>query len=105
MPFSSIGKFLPKIAKPRFSEQVGAALALEAGTGFIAAQNQLLAKRIKLVSVKNGVLHALSSSAPAKVELANLKKGLISAIKSKVDIPLNDLKITLRGTLADDDEF
>jgi len=102
MPFSPIGKFLPKIANSKALSQASTALALEAGTAFIASSNAALFARIRLVSVKNGMLHALATSAPAKEELFLLKEPLIKAMKSAYPVLLNDLRVEIRGTLAEE---
>lgn len=102
MSFSSIAKFLPKLAKPAILEQAGIALALEAGTAFIAAENQALKTRSRLVSIRKGVVHALTTSAPAKEELLGLKERLFSAMKAAAPVSISDLRVEVRGSLAEE---
>lgn len=102
MSFSSIGKFLPRLAKLPILEQVGIALALEAGTAFIATENQALKTRSRLVSIKKGTVHALTTSAPAKEELLGLKERLFSAMKAASPISISDLRVEVRGSLAEE---
>ncbi len=102
MSFSPLGNYLPILSKRAVNQQAAIALALEAGTAFVAAQNPALALRTRLVSIKKGTLHALATSAPAKEELSVLKKPLFEAIKKAVAVELIDLRVEIRGTLADD---
>jgi len=105
MAFSAIGKFLPKISRPQVLGQVASALALEAGTKFLAAKNPLLGTRVRLVSVSAGVVRGRASSAPAKAEVLKLKAPLFQAMKNASNLPLSELYIEVRGSLADDGEF
>ncbi len=89
----------------RLGCQAMVALALEAGQNYIIAKNPLIAERIRLVSEKNGVIHAISVSAAAAVELKALKNGLFSAMNQASGLVFNDLKISLRGTLVNDEQF
>jgi len=102
MSFSPLGNYLPILAKRLINTQAGIALGLEAGTTFIAAQNPALKTRIRLVSVKNGLVHAIATSAPAKEELLMLKESLFKAMKSAYSVPLNDLRVEVRGTLVEE---
>jgi hypothetical protein len=100
MSFSSIGKFLDRFSKTKIVANASAALALEAGTAFLVRHNGALASRTKLVSVKGGVAHAMTVSAPARAELLGLKERLIQAMKSAAPIEINDLRVEVRGTLV-----
>jgi len=102
MPFASIGKFLPRASDPKLVGHARTALALEAGTAFIAVKNPALISRTRLVSIKAGLIHAIATSAPAKEELLRLKEPLFLAMKSAANIPLNDLRVEVRGTLVED---
>jgi hypothetical protein len=102
MSFSPLGNYLPMLSKRLINTQAGIALALEAGTAFIAVQNPALKNRTKLVSVNKGLIHALATSAPAKEELLSLKEPLIKAMKSAYPVLLNDLRVEIRGTLAEE---
>lgn len=102
MSFSPLGNYLPILSKRTINLQAATALALEAGTAFMAAQNPVLASRARLVSVKKGLVHALATSAPAKEELLVLKKPLFEAMKKASAIELNDLRVEVRGTLVEE---
>ena len=102
MSFSPLGNYLPILSKRNVNQQAATALALEAGTDFLAAQNPALAVRSRLLSVKKGLVHALASSAPAKEELLALKDPLFKAMKQAAPIELTDLRVEIRGTLADE---
>jgi hypothetical protein len=105
MPFSSIGKFMQSRMPARLGKQAMVALALEAGQNFLAKQNPALAERVRLVSEKNGVIHAVSLSAAAAVEAKALKNGLFSAMTEVSGLSFSDLKISIRGTLVNDEQF
>jgi hypothetical protein len=102
MSFSPLGNYLPMLSKRLVNTQAGIALALEAGTAYIAAQNPALKTRTRLVSVKKGLLHALATSAPAKEELLLLKEPLIKAMKTASMIELTELMVEVRGTLVEE---
>jgi hypothetical protein len=102
MSFSPLGNYLPILSKRLINTQAGTALALESGTAFIAAQNPALKTRTRLVSVKNGLIHALATSAPAREELLSLKEPLIKAMKSAYALPLHELRVEVRGTLVEE---
>ena len=102
MSFSPLGNYLPMLSKRLINTQAGIALALEAGTAFIAAQNPALNTRTKLVSINKGLIHAFATSAPAKEELIALKEPLIRAMKTISNIQLSDLRVEIRGTLAEE---
>jgi hypothetical protein len=102
MSFSPLGNYLPILSKRLINTQAGIALALEAGTAYIGMQNPALKTRIRLVSVKKGLVHALATSAPAKEELLSLKESLFLAMKSAYPVPLNDLRVEVRGTLVEE---
>jgi len=102
MSFSPLGNYLPILSKRLINTQAGIALALEAGTAYIARENPALVNRTRLVSIKNGLLHALATSAPAKEELLALKEPLFLAMKSAYAVSLNDLRIEVRGTLVEE---
>jgi hypothetical protein len=105
MAFSPLGNYLPMLSKRLINTQAGIALALEAGTAYIAAQNPALKTRTRLVSVKKGLVHALATSAPAKEELLALKEPLIKAMKSASAVLLSDLRVEIKGTLAEEQKF
>jgi hypothetical protein len=102
MSFSPIGNYLPKLAKRPLVIQAATALSLEAGTAFVATKNKALSSRTRLVSIKGGVVHALATSAPAKVELLAFKESLFKAMKAAVPIELKDLRVEIRGTLVEE---
>jgi len=105
MSFSSLGKFLNRFAPPKLLKQTASALALEAGTAFLAHHHPALASRARLVSVKAGVVHAVTVSAPARAELLSIKERLFLAMKSAVSLELNDLRVEVRGTLVEEQWF
>jgi hypothetical protein len=105
MPFASLGKFLNRFAPPKLVKQTAAALALEAGTAYLGLHFPALASRTRLVSVKAGVLHAITVSAPARAELLSMKERLFQAMKSAAPIELNDLRVEIRGTLVEESWF
>lgn len=102
MSFSPLGNYLPILSKRTLNQQAALALALEAGTAYVATQNPALVSRTRLVSVKKGVIHALAVSAPAKEELLALKKPLFEAMKSATAIELTDLRVDVRGSLVEE---
>jgi hypothetical protein len=102
MSFSSLGKFLPRITHPKLAKSAATALALEAGTAWIRKTDAALAERTRLVSIRSGVVHAFASSAPAKAELLSCKDSLFKAMESPMPIKLTDLRVEIRGTLADE---
>lgn len=102
MSFSPLGNYLPVLSKRLINKQAAIALALEAGTAFVASQNQALKTRIRLVSIKKGIVHALASSAPAKEELIALKEPLIKAMKLASGDAISDVHIDIRGTLVEE---
>lgn len=102
MTFASLGKFLPKITRPSLAKDAATALALEAGNAWIRRENMVLADRIRLVSIRGGSVHAFASSAPAKEELISLKESLFRAMKSASLIEARELRVEIRGTLADE---
>lgn len=102
MSFAPLGNYLPILSKRLINTQAGIALALEAGTAFVAAQNPALKTRTRLVSVKKGLVHALATSAPAKEELLSLKEPLFLAMKSAYPIVLDELRVEVRGTLVEE---
>lgn len=102
MSFSPLGNYLPKLAKRPLMTQAAVALALEAGTALVAAKNPALIKRTRLVSLKKGLVHAFATSAPAKQELLVLKEPLFKAMKSAAPVELRDLRVEVRGTLAEE---
>ena len=102
MSFSPLGNYLPILSKRLINTQAGIALELESGTAFIATQNPALKTRIRLISIKKGLVHALATSAPAKEELISLKEPLIKAMKSAYAVPLDDLRVEVRGTLVEE---
>jgi hypothetical protein len=105
MSFSPLGNYLPILSKRLINKQASLALALEAGTAFVAAQNPALKTRTRLVSVKKGIVHALATSAPAKEELLMLKEPLFLAMKSASLVELSDLRVEVKGTLVEDAQF
>jgi microcompartment protein CcmL/EutN len=105
MPFSSIGKFLPGLVKKPLAESAAVALALEAGTEFISAYDKNLVSRIRLASIKNGVLHVVSTSAPAAEKLKNAKNALFKAMAAASGIEPEGLKVTIRGSLDNGERF
>ncbi len=105
MPFSSIGKFLNRFSQPKLVKQASTALALEAGTSFLAHHHPALASRTRLVSVKAGVLHAITVSAPARAELLSVKERLFQAMKSGAPVELNDFRVEVRGNLVEEPWF
>jgi hypothetical protein len=102
MSFSPLGNYLPILSKRPINKQAATALALEAGTAFIAAHNEALIKRTRLVSIKGGMVHALATSAPAKEELLSLKEPLFLAMKKAAPLELADLRVEIRGTLVEE---
>ena len=102
MSFSPLGNYLPMLSKRLINTHAGIALALEAGTSFIAATAPALAARTRLVSVGHGRLHAIATSAPAKEELLSLKEPLIKAMKEASAIELAELAVEVRGTLVEE---
>jgi hypothetical protein len=103
MSFSPLGNYLPILSKRSINMQAAIALALEAGTAFIAAQNPALRTRTRLLSISKGRLHAIATSAPAKEELLALKEPLFKAIKLTSDVFLSDLRVEVRGTLVEEE--
>ena len=89
----------------RLGKQAMVALALEAGQKYLAEQNPAIAERVRLVSEKNGVIHAVSVSAAASVEVKALKNALFSAMNAASGLTFSDVKISLRGTLVNDEQF
>jgi len=105
MPFSSIGKFLNRFSQTRLVKQAGTALAIEAGTAFLSGHDPALASRTRLVSVRGGVVHAITISAPARAELLSIKERLFQAMKSAAPLELTDLRVEIRGSLAGESWF
>ena len=89
----------------RLGRQAMLALALEAGAKYLKERDPNLGQRVRLLSERNGVLHALASSGPAAAELKNAKKGLFSAMEAASGLKFIDLKISLRGTLVNEEQF
>lgn len=102
MSFSPLGNYLPKLAKRPLMTQAGIALALEAGTVYIVEQNPALKTRVRLVSLKKGLVHAITTSSSAKEELISLKEPLFKAMKLAAEVPLSDLRVEVRGSLAEE---
>jgi hypothetical protein len=105
MAFSAIGKFLPKVSRPQLLGQASSALALEAGTKFLVAKNPLFGTRVRLVSIRDGVVRARAISAPARAEVLRLREPLFKAMKNAANMPLSELYVEVRGSLADGGEF
>jgi len=105
MPFSSIGRFLDRFAKTKLVKQASSALALEAGSSFLEHHHPALASRTRLVSVRDGVVHAITVSAPARAELLSVKERLFQAMKTAAPVELNDLRAEVRGNLAEEPWF
>jgi hypothetical protein len=105
MSFSPLGNYLPILSKRLINKQAVLALALEAGTLFVATQNPALKTRTRLVSVKKGIVHALATSAPAKEELLALKEPLFLAMKAASPVELSELRVEVKGTLVEEAQF
>jgi len=105
MSFSPLGNYLPILSKRLINKQASIGLALEAGTAFIAQKNPALKTRTRLISLKDGLVRALATSAPAKAELLALKEPLFLAMKSAALVELTDLRIEVKGTLVEEDNF
>jgi|GEM_PF-1753063 len=106
MAWAPLRRFLSSKSRP---EPVGAlaslALALEAGANHLARVNPALAARVRLVSVRGGVLHAVCLSAAAAHELSALREGLFQAMRASAPVTLTDLRTEVRGNLAAPESF
>ncbi len=102
MSFSPLGNYLPILAKRLINVQAATGLAIEAGMVFLAGKNPALKTRVRLVSVKKGMVHALATSAPAKAELLALKESLFLAMKQAAPVVLSDLRVEVKGTLVEE---
>ncbi len=102
MAFSSIGKFLTRTVGGSLAKEAATALAIEAGGTWLRNAHPALFSRTRLVSVKKGVLHAFVTSAAARQELSMLKEPLFKAMESVIVLGLRELRIDIRGSLAEE---
>ena len=99
MTWTPIGKSLPRIALKPLAAQARVALALEAGAAYLAKANSVLAVRTRLVSIRDGVVHAVATSAPAAYELRAMRESLFKAMLEAASVNLIDLRVEIRGNL------
>ena len=104
MGWASFDKLLPKIGKKPLLAEVSVALALESGTNYLATRAPLLKTRVRLVSLRQGVLHALVTSGPAAAELRSLKEGLFKVMREQPGSIVTELRITIKSVLAEGSE-
>ena len=100
-----LGKFIPRSTSKPLARNVQVALALEAGRSYLERFVPALTGRIRLVSVKNGVLHALADSASAAHELSAYREGLFGAMKTASGLAPADLRVEVRGSLESSEGF
>jgi hypothetical protein len=105
MAFTPLGKSIPRSTPKPLERGVRAALQLEAGRSFLERSVPALTGHTRLVSVKNGVVHAIADSAAAAHELAAYRQGLFEAMKTASDLAPADLRVEIRGSLESPERF
>ncbi len=105
MSWSPIQRIQSSFARKPAQRQAGLALALEAGTAYVRSTAPVLIGRIRLLSIRGGVVHAQATSAPAAHELSAMREGLFLAMQQAAHLALSDLRVEIRGRIDSDDLF
>jgi hypothetical protein len=105
MSFSPIGRSISRGGGAPISAQARIALALEAGTAHLRSAHPALAARVRLVSLRGGVLHAFATSAPAAHELRAVWDRLCAAMRVAAPVDLTEVRVEIRGTLDSEPRF